>query len=156
MGRALAWTLVLAQFALIAALVFVPRGTLWPVEGPSLVVAVLLGILAIALGFVGALGLGSALTPSPVPRESVALVTGGVYGVVRHPIYTALLVGGAALTIIGATWWHVALFVALVILLAVKARWEERMLVARHPEYRQYAASVGRFLPGVGKYRSPN
>ncbi|WP_282597226.1 hypothetical protein [Cryobacterium sp. BB307] len=38
-------------------------------------------------------------------------------------------------------------------LLAVKARWEERMLAATHPDYPAYARRVGRFLPRIGRLR---
>ena len=49
--------------------------------------------------------------------------------------------------------WHLALWIALVSLLAGKARWEERMLLDEHPDYAEYAARVGRFLPGIGRLR---
>lgn len=147
----IAVALVAGQFVLIAALALTPRATLWPVAAPALVVAVALGVIAIVIVAVALLALGPALTASPVPRGRGALVTTGLYGVVRHPVYTGLLLGGVALTIIGASWWHVLILAALVLLLMAKARWEERMLLARYPQYRGYAARVGRFLPGIGK-----
>lgn len=149
--RMLAATLVAAQFALIAALALTPRGSLWPAETGVVVVAVLLGVAGVGIALAGLLGLGSALTPSPIPRQGGTLVTSGIYGVVRHPIYTGIVVAASALALIGASWWHLALFVALVVLLEAKARWEERMLLSRYPEYRDYSARVGRFLPGIGK-----
>lgn len=152
--RMLAWTLVAAQFALLVALVLVPRGTLWVVGLPAVVVAALLGLAAIGLGFVAAAGLGRALTASPIPRDTGGLVTTGVYARVRHPIYTGLMLGGAALLAVGASVWHLVLFAALVLLLMAKARWEERMLLARYPDYAAYAGRVGRFLPGIGRLRS--
>jgi protein-S-isoprenylcysteine O-methyltransferase Ste14 len=39
----------------------------------------------------------------------------------------------------------------LVILFMIKARFEEKLLLATYPEYSAYAARVGRFIPGVGK-----
>ena len=97
--------------------------------------------------------LGRALTPSPIPREGSQLVTAGVYRLVRHPLYSGLVLLGAGLFIIGASWWHAALFVALFVLLSVKARLEERMLAARFPEYADYASRTGRIVPGVGRLR---
>lgn len=81
-----------------------------------------------------------------------SLVTHGVYGLVRNPIYSGLMLGGLGLVAFGASWWHVATWVALVVLLALKARWEERMLVAAHPKFETYAQRVGRFVPGVGRW----
>jgi len=42
-------------------------------------------------------------------------------------------------------------FLLLVMLLNVKARAEERLLLERYENYRDYARSVGRFIPGLGK-----
>lgn len=156
MKRALALGLVLAQFLLLAALVFLPHGSLWPVNALVIAVAIVLGSVGVILAVLGALRLGSALTASPIPRERAELVTGGVYGYVRNPMYTGLMVGGLGLALLGASVWHVIAWVALVLLLAGKARWEERMLVAAHPDYAGYAARVGRFLPGVGRLRPPS
>ena len=151
---ALAWGLVTAQFALIIVLAVAPRGELW--ERSPLIVGVALGLVAlgVALGVAAGITLGRALTPSPIPREGSQLVTAGVYRVVRHPIYSGLLLLGAGLVMIGAAWWHLAVFIALIVLLAVKARLEERMLAARFADYADYASRVGRIVPGVGRLRS--
>ena len=156
MKRALALGLVVAQFLLLGALVFLPHGSLWPVNALVIAVAIVLGAAGVILVVLGAMRLGSALTASPIPRERAQLVTSGVYGYVRNPMYTGLMVGGLGLALFGASVWHVIAWVALVLLLAGKARWEERMLVAEHPDYAGYAARVGRFLPGVGRLRPPS
>jgi len=38
----------------------------------------------------------------------------------------------------------------LVVLLNQKAKWEELRLIARFADYRQYAATTGRFFPHPG------
>lgn len=149
MRRWLAWSLVGMQFALLAALALIPRGTLWPVGVVAVVLAGILILGGLVLAILGVRGLGSALTASPVPRSGSGLVTSGLYGVIRHPIYTGLLAGGVGLVAIGASVWHLAVWVALAVLLAVKSRWEERMLAAEHPDYPDYASRTGRFLPRV-------
>ncbi|GAB3042399.1 hypothetical protein GCM10027052_25450 [Parafrigoribacterium mesophilum] len=151
-----AFTLVAAQLLLLAALVVIPHGTLWPVAAAALVIVMVLVLAGAALAVLGAAGLGSALTASPIPREHAGLVTTGIYGVVRNPIYTGLLVAGLGLVVFGASIWHIVTWLALLSLLAGKARWEERMLRAKHPEFDQYAARVGRFIPGVGRLRRPD
>lgn len=153
MKRTLAFSLVALQLLLIATLVLAPRGDLWPVPPLFVLFAVLVGIAGMAIAILGFFGLGPALTASPIPRENASLVTGGVYGLARHPIYTGLMIGGLALAMLGASFWHLALWIALVSLLAGKARWEERMLLDEHPDYAEYAARVGRFLPGIGRLR---
>jgi protein-S-isoprenylcysteine O-methyltransferase Ste14 len=153
MSRWMPWVLVGLQFVLLAALVIVPRGALWPVGTVALIFAGVLIAAGFVLAVLGVRGLGSALTASPVPKGGSALVTSGVYGRVRHPIYTGLLTGGLGLVAIGASVWHLVLWVALLVLLSTKARWEERMLAATHPDYASYAGRTGRFLPGVGRRR---
>ena len=156
MKRALAFGLVFAQLVLLAALIFVPHASLWPVNAGVLAVAIALGLVGAAIAVLGVVGLGSALTASPIPREHAPLVTSGVYGLVRSPIYTGLMTGGLGLLLFGASVWHIVAWVALILLLSAKTRWEERMLMAEHPDYAEYGARVGRFLPGLGRMHPVN
>ena len=153
MKRVLAVALVSLQFLLLLALALLPHGTLWPVNLGVVVAAILLAGGGAVLAVLGVLGLGPALTASPIPREHAPLVTTGVYGLVRSPIYTGLMSGGLGLVLLGASVWHLVAGLTLVLLLAGKARWEERMLVAEHPDYAAYGARVGRFLPRVGRLK---
>ena len=148
-----AWGLVVGQFALIIALVLVPAGSVW--ERSVLVWAVAAGLF-VAAGIIGALAgtrLGSNLTPNPIPKPEGTLETGGLYRYVRHPIYTAVLALALGLTILAASFAHLAIFLILVMLLGTKARAEERLLRERFPDYREYQARVGRFIPGIGRIR---
>lgn len=148
-----AFGLVVAQVLLLAALILIPRGTVWPLGPVAVVSTIALCLAGAVLAVLGAVGLGSAITASPIPRQDARLVTGGVYGFVRNPIYAGLLVGGLGLVVFGASAWHIAAWIALLLLLMVKARWEERMLKAKHPEFGEYASRVGRFVPGIGLLR---
>lgn len=154
MRRRLAAGLVTLQLLLLLALVVEPRGALWPVGILIIVAASVLGLVGLVVAVWGLIGLGPALTASPIPREHAALVTHGIYGVMRNPIYTGLLIGGLGLALLGASWWHGATWFALTVLLVLKGRWEERMLASRHPEFAIYAQKVGRYLPGIGRWRS--
>jgi protein-S-isoprenylcysteine O-methyltransferase Ste14 len=111
---------------------------------------VLAGRVLSALGAVGlvgsARGLGRALTPSPIPVDGAVLRTDGPYAVVRHPIYSfLLLVAAGRLLSCGARRAWAAL--ALTVLIGAKARWEERLLTERFPGYRAYADRTPRFVP---------
>ncbi len=78
-------------------------------------------------------------------------MTSGIYSQVRHPIYSGLLVGALGLVVLGGSVWQIVVWVALLALLMVKSRWEERMLAVAHPDYAAYGATTGRFVPGVGR-----
>lgn len=157
--RAIGLSLVALQFVLIAAIVLLPwTDPLWQREAIAFSVA---GALALALAggvvaVLGVRGLGRSLTASPVPLESSELVTDGLYGLIRHPIYSGLMLAALGVALAGATWWHLATWLALVTLLLVKARWEERMLLERYADYADYALRVGRFIPGIGRIGSPS
>ena len=155
MKRALAFVLVTVQILLLAVLVLLPSGSLWPRGAILVLAAVVLDAVGLMLMLAGTLALGPAFTASPIPREHTPLATRGVYGYIRNPIYTGFLALGLGLTLNGASIWHILSWIALVALLAAKARWEERMLTAAHSDYLDYASRVGRFVPGVGRLRRP-
>lgn len=143
------WGLVVVQFALLAALVFLPkrRGLELP---PDLfdVLGVALMILGLALVLIAFLGMGSALTATPVPLETAALRTSGIYSVVRHPIYVGLLLAALGFTVAVGSLWQVVVLVLLAVFFAGKATWEDRLLAEKHGvAWFDYADHVGGFWP---------
>jgi protein-S-isoprenylcysteine O-methyltransferase Ste14 len=85
--------------------------------------------------------------------ERTDLVTGGLFGHVRNPIFTGMVAFGLGLavlvpnvpTVVGAV-------LALVTVEAQVRVVEEPNLIAVHGEpYRRWAAATGRFLPGLGR-----
>jgi protein-S-isoprenylcysteine O-methyltransferase Ste14 len=97
----------------------------------------------------GLAGLHDSLTPFPMPLEHARLQVGGVYRFVRHPIYGGLILIALGWSLITSP-LTLAPTVPLVIVLEVKSRLEESMLVRRFPEYDTYRRRVRwRFVPGV-------
>ena len=111
----------------------------------------LLGVLACAAGSaIVALAtgaLGRRLRAHPAPPEDAVLRMDGVYGMVRHPIYLGLLVVASGLAMIARTRRAAGVVLALADVFDAKARIEERLLMARFPEYAAYASTVPRILP---------
>jgi len=143
---------VIAQFVLGAVIVVLGVvGFAWPdgVSRALTLAGLLLGISGLVLFVLGISALGSSLTPFPRPAEDATFRESGVYGRVRHPIY-----GGVLLLALG---WSLALSplalaaaVLLWILLELKSRHEESMLLERYPEYGTYREHVRRrFVPGL-------
>ncbi|HEX5387707.1 MAG TPA: methyltransferase [Gemmatimonadales bacterium] len=86
--------------------------------------------------------------PAADPKAG-ALVTGGPYRYLRHPIYAAILyfTWAAALSHAGAVTLALALLATLG--LGVRIWAEEQLLRARFPEYGAYAAETSRVVPGL-------
>jgi protein-S-isoprenylcysteine O-methyltransferase Ste14 len=112
-----------------------------------------IGSVVLAAGIVlavsGVRGLRRNLTPSPEPRRSGELVTSGIYGRVRHPIYggVILMVLGASLTLpVSAS---LAMVPVILLFFHLKSGYEEGRLGERFPRYRDYALRTKRFLPWI-------
>ncbi len=143
--------MVLGQFVLLALVVLLPSGTIWTVPAIVSRATQVAAVLAIAVMVVAATALRRGLTAAPLPNSHAELRTAGMYKFVRHPIYSGLLLLAVALTVNSGSLWTTAACVALVMLINVKARWEERHLAERFPDYTAYAARTPRFIPGLGK-----
>lgn len=82
----------------------------------------------------------------PVPKAGGRLITSGPYRQIRHPMYTAVLLGAAALAWVA----HPAAWLAWAALCAVlwtKASLEERWMAQQHPAYAAYRQRSRRFVP---------
>jgi protein-S-isoprenylcysteine O-methyltransferase Ste14 len=142
--------LVLAQAACLVVVWLWPAAALWTLP-TWLVLAgrVLIG-LALLLGLAGAWHLGRYLRIHPRPADRAELATTGVYRLVRHPIYAAVLIGSAAEAVLAARPEPLLGFVGLAVVLHVKAGYEESLLRAHFGEaYDVYASRVPRLVPFV-------
>jgi protein-S-isoprenylcysteine O-methyltransferase Ste14 len=97
--------------------------------------------------FAGFRGLGKSLTANPVPVDSGALVTTGIYARLRHPIYTGLLVLTMGLVVSSGVWAQLIVWFGLLGLLVYKIRWEEILLSAKYKGYAAYKAKVPALFP---------
>jgi protein-S-isoprenylcysteine O-methyltransferase Ste14 len=114
--------------------------------------AVLLAV-GLTLAVLGIRDLRQALTPLPYPRDDSELVRTGVYGRVRHPIYGGLVVGSLGWALATASFMALAMAVVLFGFFELKSRREEAWLETRYPEYPDYRARTGRFIPWPGATR---
>ena len=145
--RVVAWMLLAVQLGLLAAIFLLPPGDAWTTPSWLKTGSRVLEILGLVVLGIGLLNLGRSATPLPTPVRGGELRSAGLYHYVRHPIYSGVmaLAVGSAITSGNVTIAVAAL--ALVGWLAIKARWEERRLSARYPDYATYAARTPRFIP---------
>ena len=113
------------------------------VVGGSLLIG---GLLLVGLG---ARRHDTLVSPLPRPVEGARLVDDGVYGRVRHPIYSGVMASAIGWSLATASLVALGLSVALVVLLDLKARREEVWLAGHYPAYADYAARTRRFMPGL-------
>jgi protein-S-isoprenylcysteine O-methyltransferase Ste14 len=88
-------------------------------------------------------------------EETTQLVHSGVFGLVRNPIYSAMLIFEFGITLLATNLVTIAGFLLAFVSLELQARRiEEPHLLTKHGAlYRDYTRSVGRFIPGIGMIR---
>ncbi|KUO16218.1 methyltransferase family protein [Streptomyces dysideae] len=160
-GSAAWWAGVLFVAALLGAFA-APAATLagMPVlvqDAPAVHGA---GMAVAVLGIVGTLiaqrAMGASWRVGVDADERTALVSDGAFARVRNPIFTAMAVTGLGLTLMVPNILALAALAALVTAVELQVRVvEEPYLSAVHgPAYAAYAATAGRFLPGLGRQRA--
>ena len=152
-GRHGEWYVVV-QFILLGLVLVAPwlaAGPAWPAPWSWLAWAVggLLMLAGLGLAGAGVLGLGRNLSPLPEPTADAALVETGIYGRVRHPIYSGMIAGCFGWALVNNSGLTLLLAVAIFVFFDVKARREERALAERFPGYRAYQQRVRRFIPFI-------
>ncbi|MFO0824005.1 MAG: isoprenylcysteine carboxylmethyltransferase family protein [Gemmataceae bacterium] len=83
-----------------------------------------------------------------LPYRSLRFTTPGPYRLVRHPLYVGwLMVFWAAPTMTAA---HLLFAAGTTLYILMAIRWEERDLIAAHPEYAEYRQKVPMLVPRLG------
>ncbi len=147
---------VVVQFALFALLALGPRtwpgAPPWPeaVAAASTWVGLGLMLVGAPLAVWGLSALGSEnLTALPHPTDTARFVERGPYTVVRHPIYSGLILGALGWALYQHSWLVLGYAVALFVLFDFKTRREELWLCERFAAYAQYRTRVKKLLPWV-------
>lgn len=117
------------------------------------VVGAILAAVGIAATFAAQLAMGASWRIGVDPGERTALVTVGVFAVVRNPIFTTMGLTAIGLTLMVPTVVGIAALGVVGGALEAQVRAvEEPYLRATHgAAYRAYTRRVGRFVPGLGR-----
>jgi protein-S-isoprenylcysteine O-methyltransferase Ste14 len=126
------------------------RTQLWPVGVPLLCIAVVLMLCGFAFAIWARRHIGRFWSARVTLKEGHQLIESGPYSLVRHPIYTGLLLSMAATVTTIGTVQSVCGYAALVGALIFKLAAEERLLAANFGEaYKKYQQRVKALIPGV-------
>jgi len=86
---------------------------------------------------------------SPIPADEAVLISEGPYKWIRHPMYSAIFLGVIGLFTFHFSWIKLGLFLALVIVLSIKLKWEEKMLSKKFSDYQAYKKHTKRIIPFI-------
>ena len=111
------------------------------------------GLLAIVAGGLlavrGAWDLRASLSPFPRPVANARLVESGAYRLIRHPIYSGIVLAAIGWGLVAGSLLTIILAGLLLLLFAGKSRREEAWLAAEHPGYRAYQRRTKRLIPWI-------
>jgi protein-S-isoprenylcysteine O-methyltransferase Ste14 len=142
----------------VLSVTLVLQGSLGTIDAIDSTPLNVIGIVLAAAGgtavFLAQLGMGASWRIGVSDDQDTDLVTTGWFSLVRNPIYSAMIVGWTGFALLVPTWLSIGAVFVISAGLELQVRSvEEPYLIRTHGEpYRAYAARVGRFLPGVGRF----
>lgn len=125
------------------------------VETPEIALArdvgagALLAGLAVVVVSIWFLQRAQALSALPRPLETGSLVHAGPYRLIRHPIYSGLILACLGVALIRVSVVVAILTLALAVVLDLKRRREEAWLLERYPDYGAYRTRTKALVPFV-------
>ena len=136
--------LVFLQFALIGLIYLFSKGVFSSLVSMSIfLLGAGLGIWALLHNRLGNFNI------QPKMKEGAVLVTSGIYAFIRHPMYLSVIIMSFAMVLSSVTLLQTSLFIALILVLFLKAKREESIWMEEGEEYAKYRASTKLFIPFV-------
>jgi len=142
---ALAQTVLLCGFAV--AVIADPGPRLLPPGGALRTTGTVLCAAGVLLLLAAIGSLRRVVQIAPEPRADGELVMHGPYRWLRHPIYTAIMVIAIGFALRQPTPLVAIAATTVIVFLAYKARFEERLLLERYPGYAEYMRRTRGLFP---------
>ena len=145
--------LVFLQFllaAIVIGLTLIERSLTYRQEIEAVkIISVVLMILGIIIVITALVTFKQRVTPNPVPLETARLRTNGIYGYIRHPMYSSVILFLIGFTLYERAYYSFFLNIIVVIFLAVKIKFEEKQLEKHFPDYKEYQSKTKKLLPFI-------
>ncbi|MCW5873801.1 MAG: hypothetical protein KIS88_04070 [Anaerolineales bacterium] len=135
---------VFVQFAAIGGLLLTGP---WLPQPPALL-ALLAAGGALVVWAMLSMGFGN-FGASPVPLAEARFVARGPYAIIRHPMYTGLLLATLALVLAAPSPPRITMWLVLLVDLVLKLHYEESLLGAKFPQYAEYQQRTKKLVPFI-------
>jgi protein-S-isoprenylcysteine O-methyltransferase Ste14 len=137
-------SLVFLQFVLIAIMVITSKGFFSNFTAITVfIIGGLFGIWALTHNRLGNFNI------QPKMRENAKLITTGVYGYIRHPMYSSVIIMMVAFVVATPTIEEIILLIGLIIVLLLKAKREEKLWIEHDKKYQKYKEQTKLFIPYI-------
>ena len=136
--------LVFLQFSLIGLMVLFSQGIVSSIIGISIfILGLLVGLWALTHNKRGNFNI------QPKLKEGGRLITTGAYKYIRHPMYTSVVLMMFGVLVSSPTPWELLFFIALVTVLVLKAKREEKLWSCHDADYPDYIKRTKLFIPYI-------
>jgi protein-S-isoprenylcysteine O-methyltransferase Ste14 len=146
---------VVVQFGLLGLIALAPfvarPSASWPEPWHtiSLVAGLVLMGGGLLLALAGVWSLGDNLTAVPHPKENAHMVEHGAYRLVRHPIYSGIILGAVGYGLLMNNWPTLLLALLLFLFFDAKSRREEQWLAVKYATYTSYQKRIRKLIPFI-------
>jgi len=137
-----------AQFLLFIAFILEFKIFILPELLPDFIAGLLMAI-SFSVFVMSLLQLNKNLSPFPSPKTDSSLVTHGIFKYIRHPIYTAIILGMFVWSLYQQSLYQLIISILILILFYFKSKYEEQLLCKKFDDYKDYMQKTGRFLPKI-------
>jgi len=137
--------LLYCQIILMFTIIFIPLSINFSL--PWFIFGLFLLILSIKVFVLAKRDLKEAFHPFPQPKENAPFITNGIYARVRHPMYSAFLLGAAGFSSIKQSVITYTTTILLYLILSIKYRLEDELLRKIWDSAKDYQAHTPALIP---------
>lgn len=89
------------------------------------------------------------MSPLPYPSRTTTIVKTGIYSIIRHPIYSSLILLFTGYTIYWPAYFSLILCVCLIYFFVQKVKVEEQYLKEKFNDYGDYCLKTKKLFPFI-------